>query len=158
MRQMATRPASIVLASLIAKGHRESEIRQRFAGGTGPYPAFVENAERLCRATRQHGRRSAATVIFTITFVCQSKPPPGALSIPRALWRVQLRCGAISLSKPEITTDPAVQRRRIDILTNELGLDKQLVTRWAAGMFSSWGTIMVLMMAGRGRSSGHVAG
>lgn len=122
------------------------EIRQRFAGGTGPYPAWlVENAERIF--AEQLASMEDEVLLhgdFHHDNVLSANPEATAWCIidPKGLYGERSYDVGQFLLNPnlKLATDPAVQRRRIDILTAELGLDKQRVTRWAAAhaVLSSW--------------------
>ena len=122
------------------------EIREQFNGGTGPYPSWlVERAERIFA---ENLASMEEEVLLHGDFhhdnVLSANPEATAWCIidPKGLYGERSYDVGQFLLNPsqELATNPKVQRRRIDILCAELGLDKMRVTRWAAAhaVLSSW--------------------
>jgi streptomycin 6-kinase len=122
------------------------EIRPEFGGGTGPYPAWlVENAERilieqlvtleeeaLLHGDFHHDNLLSANVEASTWCIIDPKGVIGERAY---------EIGQFLLNPTqELALNAKLQRRRIDILADELGLDKLRITRWATAhaVLSSW--------------------
>ncbi|MFN8445138.1 MAG: aminoglycoside phosphotransferase family protein [Caldilineaceae bacterium] len=122
------------------------EIRQQFDGGTGPYPGWlVENAERIFAeqlATMDEEVLLHGDFHHDNLLSANEEASKWCIIDPKGLYgECSYEVGQFLLNPTfELAIDPEIQRRRIDILCAELGLDKQRVTRWAAAhaVLSSW--------------------
>jgi streptomycin 6-kinase len=119
-------------------------LRARFDGGTGPFPrALVETAESLFRELLSssgppvllHGDLHHFNILSAGRRPWVAIDPKG-LSGERAY-----EVGAL-LRNPDVrhSTDERVQRRRIDILHDELALDRDRMLGWgiAQAVLSAW--------------------
>lgn len=122
------------------------EIRQEFAGGTGPYPAWlVENAERIFAeqlATMDEEVLLHGDFHHDNILSANADASEWCIIDPKGVFGERgYEIGQFLLNpNHKLASDPKIQRRRIDIFVDELGLDKQRITRWAAAhaVLSSW--------------------
>lgn len=149
MRQM-WRPVPAEFQPTLHPLHRWTggihELRKEFAGGTGPYPPylvemaehiFAENLASIDEKMLLHGDFHHFNILSSNEAATQwTIIDPKGLVGERAYDAGQFLLNPT----PELANDPAVQRRRIDIFADELGFDKQRITRWAAAhaVLSSW--------------------
>jgi streptomycin 6-kinase len=119
-------------------------LRARFDGGTGPFPrALIETAESLFRELLSsseppvllHGDLHHFNILSADRLPWVAIDPKG-LAGERAY-----EAGAL-LRNPDarLSTDAQVQRRRLDILHDELALDRERMLAWgvAQAVLSGW--------------------
>jgi streptomycin 6-kinase len=119
-------------------------LQQRFGGGTGPFdPRLVRTAESLFSELLAssdppvlvHGDLHHFNMLSAARRPWVAIDPKG-LAAERAY-----EVGALLRNPaPSRYLDPAVQRRRIDVLVDELGFDRRRVVGWAAAqaVLSAW--------------------
>ncbi|MBX0327624.1 aminoglycoside phosphotransferase family protein [Oscillochloris sp. ZM17-4] len=124
-----------------------AKLRARFAGGTGPFPSsLVERAERLCadlltssgEPMLLHGDLHHFNILSAGREPWLIIDPKGIIGDPA------FEPAALMLNPwPSLLTLPQpgrVMRRRLDILTAELGLDRERIRAWASAfaILSAW--------------------
>jgi streptomycin 6-kinase len=119
-------------------------LRNEFDGGTGPFPAhLVEQAEALYRDLLAS---SAEPVLLHgdlhhFNILAAERQPWLAIDPKGVVGEPAYEIGAL-LRNPtdEVVFDHQVQARRVDLLTAELGLDRQRVIGWgiAQAVLSGW--------------------
>ena len=136
-------PASALLPTVSLWAGGFQRLRKRFSGGTGPLPAtLVDRAERLFSELLS----SATTLVvlhgdlhhFNILLGSEgwvAVDPKGVIGEPA--FEV---AALLENPNPERWGSTSVQRRRIDILQEELGLDRDRMLGYgfAAAVLSSW--------------------
>ena len=121
-------------------------LRPKFGGGTGPFPArLVEMAESLFGELHQssespvllHGDLHHLNILFSQRRGWVAIDPKGVVG-----ERAYEPAALLENPEPGRSLDLAVQRRRIEVLAEELGLDPQRIVRWAAAhaVLSAWWT------------------
>ncbi len=119
-------------------------LRQRFGGGTGPFdPRLVQTAESLFgellassdSPVLVHGDLHHFNILSATRRPWVAIDPKG-LAAERAY-----EVGALLRNPaPHLCLDLGVQRRRIDLLADELGFDRRRIVGWAAAqaVLSAW--------------------
>jgi streptomycin 6-kinase len=119
-------------------------LRPRFGGGTGPFPQrLVEMAESLFREliassdppVLLHGDLHHFNILSAERRPWIAIDPKGLAGEPAYDVGALLRN-----PNPQLCTDVEIQRRRIDVLREELGLDAQRMIGWgvAQTVLSAW--------------------
>ena len=119
-------------------------LRQRFGGGTGPFPpALVNLAESLFDellassepAVLVHGDLHHSNILSAQRRPWIAIDPKGLAAEPTYEVGALLRNPS-----PRLWSDVTVQRRRIDVLVEELNLDRPRVVGWAVAqaVLSAW--------------------
>jgi streptomycin 6-kinase len=120
------------------------QLRPRFGGGTGPFPPrLVELAESLFRELIAS---SDAPVLLHgdlhhFNILSAERRPWIAIDPKGLAGEPAYDVGALLRNpNPQLCTDVEIQRRRIDVLRDELGLDAQRMIRWgvAQAVLSAW--------------------
>jgi len=120
-----------------------TKLRLRFAGGTGPFPKrLVELAERLF----QELLSSASTTVLLHgdlhhMNILMSRDAWTAIDPKGVAGEPSYEVCALMLNpNPRLSTDIQIQRRRLAVLTEELGLDSQRMLGYtiAHAVLSAW--------------------
>ena len=119
-------------------------LRTRFDGGTGPFPlALVETAESLFRELLSSSEPPVLLHgdLHHYNILSAERRPWVAIDPKGLVGERAYEVGAL-LRNPDVrlSTDVQVQRRRIDILHDELALDRDRMLGWgiAQAVLSAW--------------------
>ncbi len=119
-------------------------LRRRFTGRTGPFnPRLVQTAESLFKELLVSGDAPVLVHGDLHHFnILSAKRRPWVAIDPKGLAAERAyEVGALLRNPtPSRSLDLTIQRRRVDLLTNELGLDKQRIVGWAVAqsVLSAW--------------------
>jgi streptomycin 6-kinase len=119
-------------------------LRTRFDGGTGPFPrALVETAESLFRELLPSSEPPVLLHgdLHHFNILSAERRPWVAIDPKGLAGERAYEVGAL-LRNPDVrlSTDVQVQRRRIDVLHNELALDRDRMLAWgiSQAVLSAW--------------------
>lgn len=121
-------------------------LRRRFGGGTGPFdPRLVGTAESLFDELL--GSAGAPVLVHGdlhhFNILSATRRPWIAIDPKGLAAEPAYESGALLRNpSPDRYLDPAVQRRRVAVLADELGTDPQRITGWGAAqaVLSAWWT------------------
>jgi streptomycin 6-kinase len=128
-----------------------TRLRQRFGGGTGPFPsALIELAESLFAELLSsseppvliHGDLHHKNILTAQRRGWVAIDPKGLAAEPAYEVGALLRNPTL-----ELRTNVAVQRRRVEVLAEELDLDR--------GRIVAWGVAQAVLSAWWGYEDGH---
>ncbi len=131
-------PTAVECAGGLAK------LRMRFNGGTGPLPArLVDQAEGLFRDLLSSSEPSVLLHgdLHHFNILAARRRPWLAIDPKGLAGEPAYEVGALLRNHgPHLYLDPKVQRRRIDVLHEELNLDKHRILGWgvAQAVLSAW--------------------
>jgi streptomycin 6-kinase len=121
-----------------------SKLRKRFDGGTGPFPAdLVSLAEGLFRDLLSSAEPSVLLHgdLHPFNILAARRSPWLAIDPKGLAGEPAYEVGALLRNPdPLLYTDPKVQRRRIEVLHEELGFTKDRILGWgiAQAVLSAW--------------------
>jgi streptomycin 6-kinase len=122
-------------------------LRKKFNGGTGPLPAdLVEQAEALFRDLLPSAEPSVLLHgdLHQFNILAARRKPWLAIDPKGLAGEPAYEVGALLRNPdPRLCTDPGVQRRRVEVLHEELGLAKDRMLGWgmAQAVLSAWWSI-----------------
>ena len=119
-------------------------LRQRFNGGTGPFqPRLVEMAESLFRELLSSSEPPVLLHgdLHHFNILSAQRRPWIAIDPKGVAGERAYEVGALLRNpNPRLCTDAEVQHRRVDVLREELALDKHRIVGWgmAQAVLSAW--------------------
>ena len=121
-----------------------AKLRKRFDGGTGPLPAdLIAQAETLFRELLSSAEPSVLLHgdLHHFNILAARRSPWLAIDPQGLAGEPAYEVGALLRNPyPHLFTDPKVQRRRIEVLHEELGFAKNRILGWgiAQAVLSAW--------------------
>jgi streptomycin 6-kinase len=119
-------------------------MRRRFNGGTGPLPArLVEEAETRFRELLSSAEASVLLHgdLHHFNILAGRRSPWLAIDPKGVSGEPAFEVGALLRNpEPRLYTDAAVQSRRVDVLHEELGIEKDRILGWgmAQAVLAAW--------------------
>lgn len=119
-------------------------LRQHFGGETGPFDArLVQTAESLFGELLASGDSPVLVHgdLHHFNILSATRRPWVAIDPKGIAAEPAYEVGALLRNpRPDLYLDPGVQRRRIDLLEDELGFDKRRIAGWGAAqaVLSAW--------------------
>lgn len=121
-----------------------ARLRRHFGGGTGPFDArLVLSAESLFRELLTPGAPDVLVHgdLHHFNILSATRRPWIAIDPKGLAAEPAYEVGALLRNPtPDRYLDPGVQRRRVDLLADELGFDKRRIAGWAGAqaVLSAW--------------------
>ena len=121
-----------------------TRLRKRFGGGTGPFPAkLVDQAESLFRELLSSAQPSVLLHgdLHHCNILAARRRPWLAIDPKGVSGEPAYEVGALLRNpNPRLCTDAKVQRRRVEVLHQELGFDIDRMLAWALAqaVLSAW--------------------
>jgi streptomycin 6-kinase len=124
-----------------------ARLRMKFNGGTGPLPArLVDHAEGLFRDLLSSSEPSVLLHgdLHHFNILAARRRPWLAIDPKGLAGEPAYEVGALFRNPdPSLYLDPKLQRRRVDVLHEELGFEKERILGWgvAQSVLSAWWSI-----------------
>lgn len=121
-----------------------TKLRARFSGGTGPFPSqLVDQAESLFRELLQSAEPSVLLHgdLHHFNILAARRRPWLAIDPKGLAGEPAYEVGALLRNPdPQLSTNPQVQSRRIEVLHEELGFAKDRILGWgiAQAVLAAW--------------------